>query len=98
MEDDLYDVLTFWASDRMWRGKSLTAVLGYIERLEAVGSVEFVNEPHLNNRDQDPMVHNILFANAFGVSYGGSKRKAERTRMDIASKQASGSAMPEAAS
>jgi DNA invertase Pin-like site-specific DNA recombinase len=92
MEADLYDVLTFWASDRMWRGKSLATVLGYIERLEAVGAVEFVNEPHLNNRDQDPMVRNILFANAFGMSYSESKRKAERTRMDIASKRANGSA------
>ena len=92
MGADLYDVLLFWASDRMWRGKSLATILAYIERLEAVGAVEFVNEVHLNNRDQDPMVRNILFANAFGMSYGESERKAERTRMDIASKRSSGSA------
>jgi hypothetical protein len=65
MEDGQYDVLLFWASDRMWRGKSLATILGYIERLEAVSAVEFVNEVHLNNRDQDPVVRNILFANAF---------------------------------
>src|ERR1700722_18262923 len=38
MEAGEYDVLTFWASDRMWRGKSLATILGYIERLEAVGA------------------------------------------------------------
>jgi hypothetical protein len=91
MESGLHDVLLFWASDRMWRGKSLATILGYIERLEAAGAVESVNETHLNNRDQDPMVRNILFANGFGMSYGESKREAERTRMDIASHQASGS-------
>jgi hypothetical protein len=96
MEADLYDLLLFWASDRMWRGKSLATILGYIERLEAVGAVEFVNEVHLNNRDQDPMVRNILFANAFGISYGESKRKADRTRMDIASKRSRGSAQGKA--
>lgn len=91
MEAGLYDVLTFWASDRMWRGKPLADVLKYIERLEAVGSVEFVNEPHLNNPEQDPMVRNILFANAFGMSYGESKRKVERTKMTIDSHRATGS-------
>jgi DNA invertase Pin-like site-specific DNA recombinase len=92
MEAGRYDVLTFWASDRMWRGKSLATILGYIERLEVNGYVEFVNEPHLNNRDLDPMVRNILFANAFGMSYAESKRKSERTRMDIADKKSRGNA------
>ncbi|HTW01886.1 MAG TPA: recombinase family protein [Streptosporangiaceae bacterium] len=94
LEAGEYEVLTFWAADRMWRGESLAKALAYVERIHAAGgSVEFVKDPHLNVAEGVPAyVRNMLMAQAFGAAHGESERKSQRTRMDIAHKQATGAA------
>ena len=87
MESGQYEVLVFWAADRMWRGESLAKALAYVERVHAVGGrVEFVKDSHLNVSVDTTMpawVRNMLFAQAFGVANAESERKAQRSKMDI---------------
>jgi hypothetical protein len=95
MEGGSYDVLTFWAADRMWRGESLSQALAYVERVHAAGGkVEFVKDQHLNITGDSSMpawVRNMLFAQAFGTANGESQRKRDRTLMDIAHHRDTGS-------
>jgi hypothetical protein len=89
-----FDVLTFWKTDRMWRGKSAARAVYLIEQIEeSGGTVEFVTEPHLNFNPAIPKIaRDQMLMGAFGASHAESQAKADRTRMDIASKRASGSA------
>jgi DNA invertase Pin-like site-specific DNA recombinase len=91
---DAFDVLTFWKTDRMWRGKSAARAVYLIEQIEeAGGTVEFVTEPHLNFNPAIPKIaRDQMLMGAFGASHAESKAKADRTHMDIASKKATGSA------
>ena len=95
MEAGEYEVLVFWAADRMWRGESLGKALAYVERVHAAGGrVEFVKDTHLNVAGDSGMpawVRNMMFAQAFGVANAESERKRHRTKMDIAYHQATGS-------
>jgi DNA invertase Pin-like site-specific DNA recombinase len=95
MEAGEYEVLVFWAADRMWRGESLAKALAYVERVHTAGGrVEFVKDAHLNvagDSNMAPWVRNMLFAQAFGVANAESERKRQRTQMDIEHHKATGS-------
>jgi DNA invertase Pin-like site-specific DNA recombinase len=95
MEASEYEVLVFWAADRMWRGESLAKALAYVERVHAAGGrVEFVKDTHLNVAGDSSMpawVRNMLFAQAFGVANAESERKRQRTQMDIEHHKSTGS-------
>jgi len=83
MEAGEYDVLVFWAADRMWRSDQAPAAFALVARIVATGGrLEFVEDEDLNRNPKDDAWRWYEdFSRTMGRAYKESKRKAARIRI-----------------